>query len=344
MDNRTKLTGKPNVMKEVNKGLIKDTLLNVETATRVEIAEATKISQPTVNAIMKEMLKEGLIVEVGHAISSGGRKAMRYALNQNAANVAAVILKPQELTYEIADIFGRSIEKGNVPVNRKKNYVQNLTVIVEKLLEQYSSIKALAGGVPGAVSEQGEIFAVPQIRELEKLNLNKLLKERYNIHVLILNDISTIAFGYYRMSIRKRQDDMVFVHIGEGLGASTIVGGKVLNGFSSFAGEIGYMKVNEESNIEAVLFSQDEKEKKQNVISRVIVNTICLINPPQIVFGGNDVSSELINGIRTYCLKELPAGMIPDFIILEDEDKFYLQGAVQSAIDSVREGISLVEH
>ena len=338
---KIKLTGQPNVMKEVNRSLIKEALIKAETATRVELSQMTKVSQPTVNAIIKQMLESSEVKELGYGLSSGGRKAMRYGFNHEITCIAAVILSSVKMQYEIADLSGKSMERAVIAINQGKSYVQNLNELVKRLLKKNQYIKGLTIGVPAAVSGTGEVFAIPQIPELEGCNLKEMLERDFHIHVKVVNDINTTAYGYYCIGIDTKMDDMVFIHAGAGLGASMIINGRVLNGFSSFAGEIGYMQINSGQEVQRT-FEVSSLQEKTGIISRIVVNIICLVNPPLIVLGGTDISTEMVEKIKTYCIDSIPSGMIPNLMVLEDEEKYYLEGAVQTAVSSVGEGIRLV--
>ncbi|MDV3428870.1 MAG: winged helix-turn-helix transcriptional regulator, partial [Bacillota bacterium] len=78
MDN---LSGKPQVMKKVNSGLIKQILKDKGSATKAEISESTGISATTVRALLNQLIRSSEIVSLGFDESSGGRRAERYALN-----------------------------------------------------------------------------------------------------------------------------------------------------------------------------------------------------------------------------------------------------------------------
>ena len=75
------ITGKPTVLKELNIGLIKAALGEHGQATRVEIAKLTGISQPTVNLLIKELIENETVLNLGAAPSTGGRRAEVYTLS-----------------------------------------------------------------------------------------------------------------------------------------------------------------------------------------------------------------------------------------------------------------------
>ena len=61
---RKEMTGKPAVLKEVNIGLIMDTLRRMGNATRVELSRETGISQPTINVLIKELTEKERLTDM----------------------------------------------------------------------------------------------------------------------------------------------------------------------------------------------------------------------------------------------------------------------------------------
>ncbi|MDE7238248.1 MAG: winged helix-turn-helix domain-containing protein, partial [Lachnospiraceae bacterium] len=97
-------TGKPALMKELNIGLIMDALQNKGRATRVELAALTNLSQPTVNMLIGELVKEQAVISLGIAESTGGRRAELFALNSKRAALAAVLIKKDVIEAVVTDL------------------------------------------------------------------------------------------------------------------------------------------------------------------------------------------------------------------------------------------------
>ena len=65
MTRKKELTGKPAVMKEINISLIVDALQALGSASRVELCNYTKISQPTVNQLIRELMTDNTVLSLG---------------------------------------------------------------------------------------------------------------------------------------------------------------------------------------------------------------------------------------------------------------------------------------
>src|SRR3990172_2451549 len=90
----TILTGKPQLNRFVNRRLILDQIRRNGTTSRADLAKQTAIRPPTVSAVVKELIDEGLIEERGIGQTSGGRAPRVIVLRRN---------KPCTLGFEISE-------------------------------------------------------------------------------------------------------------------------------------------------------------------------------------------------------------------------------------------------
>ena len=88
----------------MNRLLVRDVIRRLGPIARFEIAKETGLTPSTVTVIASELLEAGIIKEVGHGESSGGRRPILLELNPMAANVFAVRLQRGELVTAIFDL------------------------------------------------------------------------------------------------------------------------------------------------------------------------------------------------------------------------------------------------
>lgn len=335
-----KLVGQPNVLREVNKGLIKATLTELKVASRVEIAAKTGISQPTVNSLINELLKEGSVIENGVANSSGGRKAIRYSLNSDMSHCLSVVLEQNEIEFVVANL------NNNIIAHHKADRINPWTLDEIKqeiagILEGEKNIKIIVVGVPGAVFDNGDITAIPKIPCLEEINLQKELEKEFGLKVIVKNDINVIALGYHKEHL-ETESNLICVHLGNTLGAGIVIDGKILTGNRCFAGEIGYMQIDKQVSRSELKLNEYSDKDRNECIARIVVNMVCTINPGTIILGGKNINVETVKTIRNLCNEVLPGDMIPTIEHLESEREYYLQGLTGIGIDTVTAGITLV--
>ena len=320
------MTGKPAVLKEVNIGLIMDTLRRMGNATRVELSRETGISQPTINVLIKELTEKEIVCSLGAGDSIGGRRAEIYTLNWKRNHYIAIAADRNGFQYCVFDLALNKETEGACARKDEMTSTEQLTELLGTLLAQTDDVTAIAIGVPGAVSSPGQIFAIPQIPEWEQFKLQSYLEEQFDLDIVVENDINAVAIGYLKAEQKAGNSvkDLIYFYVGEkGLGAGIMIGGKLHCGCNSFAGEVGYMQVAQDS-IESQL-SQMCDEERGELLSKVITNMICVLDPQQIVLGGR-VTKAMAEQIDKACQESLPLKRMPVFTVISDSRDYYFGG------------------
>lgn len=153
---RKEMTGKPAVLKEVNIGLIMDTLRRMGNATRVELSRETGISQPTINVLIKELTEKEIVCSLGAGDSIGGRRAEIYTLNWKRNHYIAIAADRNGFQYCVFDLALNKETEGACARKDEMTCTEQLTELLGTLLAQTDDVTAIAIGVPGAVSSPGQ--------------------------------------------------------------------------------------------------------------------------------------------------------------------------------------------
>lgn len=344
------LRGKPQILKKVNSSLVLETLAELGLATRVELAKKTKLSQPTVNSIVRAFEIEGLVRKKGLGISEGGRRAEIYELNPVYCLIVVMTLHTDRIEFRVINALEAIVDRGNHKIKNQELILDEINHLILKITQTNENIKIISIGVPGAVSNQGVIYSIPQIISLEGVNLQKELAEYHAIPVAVNNDLNTTALGYYTMSLQSQSDNMVYLSIGKGIGAGIVLDGKVLKGHSNFAGEVAYMYSTQDKYVaqmhtaplEQSFFHAQTMDEKIQVIARMVINIICTLNPSFIVFSSSGVSEDELVAMKTICAQRLPAFALPNFQRIDDEQLYYMNGLLQIARNALDQDIKLI--
>lgn len=326
-------------MKELNISLIKDALKKSGRATRVELSKQTKISQPTVNLLINELLADKTVVSLGAAKSTGGRKAELYALNLKKSAVALVIVSEGGFETAVVDMGLAEERRETVKRDRRQSCFKQLVCVLGEMLAKSPNIGAVSVGVPGAVSENGEVFAIPQIPELEHFALRTELENRFDLPVQITNDINATTFGY--KLLHKEAENLVYLYTeGEKIGAGLILNGVLYPGCTSFAGEVGYMQLGGRS-VEEIMSGKEAGLSLLSLLAQVVVNLVCMFNPEKIVLAGRTDMEEQLLKLVQECEHLLPAGVLPVMDIAKAEEGYYLKGLGGLGIALLEKGIHI---
>lgn len=324
------LTGKPEIMKRMNTELIYKTLIELNSATRAEITERTKISATTVRALLAELLENGEIVVSGIDESSGGRRATRYTLNRERNLLLSLFIDKGEIVYQIGDLTGDVIEKGSQPVSG------NVSIAAIRFVEsclKRRDICAIGLGVPGIV-EKGHYYVSSGFNIWYVNNLGEQLQANFHLPVILENDLNAIALGFAIRYAEKNgcrdlgSINIVYIHLNPGCaGGGVISDGKIVHGAKQFAGEFGFMPILPDKTL-GVLLEEYHKEEFAKTIARLIALINCVSNPSLIVIGGvliqNDrVSLDEVKSAAASFISDLT---LPEIIFSKDYHNDYLSG------------------
>jgi len=329
-------------LKEYNVNLVTNSLMEMKTATRGQLAKKTGLSQPTVNSIVQELESRGVVSPGGFAAAAGGRRPLCYTLRTDHLRAATIRVLPQSLEYSVLTVDGSVIFRNSWVLAEDETHLNGLRALLKTLLKQDSDIRVVSVGVPGVVGPGGVLYAIPQIPSLEGVALNHVLTKQFALPVYVENDMNLVALGSVVAGAGQTLFDMVFVHIGQGVGAGIVMGGQIIRGFSSFAGEIAYMVKplgdnRDGETLEYLLAQTDSISEQARLITGMLVSIISLLNPPVISFGSTLASEEMLLHLRHECEKHLPLWTLPTFQLMADEAAAYDRGLLALVHDVLAE-------
>lgn len=325
-------TGKPELMKQMNRALIYRALIALRTVTRAEIATQTKLSVTTVRSLLDELTQENAVVALALDESSGGRRAQRYALNGRQNLLLALYFEHDRIRYQISDLLGNELEAGERPA-----LGEDAAVAVEALfasLEMRGAIRAVGLGVPGIV-ENGRYYLSDTQSAWLVSSIGEQLEQELKLPVLLENDLNAVAVGF---ALRRAQNlpagdasglDMVYIHFNYGCsGAGVVADGRIVRGGSRFAGELGHLPMGDGKTLNEALSAAATPDGQLEVICRAIATVNCVTNPALVVLGGDRFADGAFSAeqITARLKTQIPDPLCPAIDICTDCGADYLAG------------------
>ena len=166
--------------------------------------------------------------------------------------LAGIDIGGTTIKFGLIDPRGKVIFKDQKPtvVGRGAEPLLHLVSnIAESLLyhaaEEELDVRWLGVGTPGAVEPRtGKIIGPsPNITGWEGTELGGTLKKRINLPVFVDNDVNVMALAEARFGAAMNYKTAVCIAMGTGVGGGIVIDGKVLQGASGGAGEIGHMVI-----------------------------------------------------------------------------------------------------
>lgn len=326
------LLATPKSMKKVILRGIRTTLLELGSATKLELSQTLEISLPTISKFLTQMEENGEIFLVGLDESSGGRRAKRYTYNPEYMLGLAIFLERTETNYTIFNCTGEVKEQGIAPSVLIEEGLNFLTECIENIMSKYPKIASIAIGVPGAV-DSGRIIYIPGYEQFQNFDLKGYYEKRFSVPVIVENDMNAAVLGYQNMMGMKDRQSLIYLYFGQnGPGAGILINGEVVRGSTSFSGEVQFVPQYNDRNFGQALENGRGLNKlticedyEIDAISRLIVSFVSIINPHAIIFCNDEVEKAILDKIANASSKYVPSEHLPD-LKLSDWKQDYLYG------------------
>lgn len=309
---------------------IRSSLLEVESATKVELSQRLDISFPTVSKFLDQMEKDGEILFAGLDESSGGRRAKRYTYNPEHRLGLAIFLERTETNYAIFNCKGEVKDQGIAPSVLVDDGLRLLTKSLEELMNKFPKISSMAIGVPGSVKD-GRIFYIPGYEQFQDFDLKEYYQDLLSIPVVIENDMNAAVLGYQQYR-KIKEKSLVYLYSGQnGPGAGILINGNVVRGSTSFSGEVSFVPQYDHRNFQEALNRGSEPSKVRisqeheiDAISRLIASFVAIINPHTFIFCEDEVDIGGLEKIKDRSTKYIPMEHLPELTSSNWEQDYLL--------------------
>ncbi|MBB2942086.1 putative NBD/HSP70 family sugar kinase [Actinoplanes lutulentus] len=244
----TRLPGTPRLLRALNDRAALDLLLTRGPLTRAQLGEMTGLSKVTASQLVERLEERGLVRRVGEQAGGRGPNAQLYAVTPGSAHVIGVDVGPDCVVAACADITGTIIsrvEQSTKDTDDPVGVVHN--AVIQAATEagtDMSSVRRVVLGTPGLVDpESGEISFAHDLPRWHRGLLAELRKD-LSTPVLFGNDVNLAAVAESGTGgAATGVSDFALIWIGRGVGLATVIAGRLHQGATGAAGEIGYLPV-----------------------------------------------------------------------------------------------------
>ena len=293
--------------------------------TTKQISSTVGINIVTVGTILKDLIKQDILLTKDKISQGKGRPTTQYQLNPNYFHFLSLILYRKEsktnFILRILDAHKNvlTFSEGVIDLVTKDGIIS----ILNKELHS-STIKLIIITVPAVVSNDQIVES--DIIELKHMNLQKEVEEQLGISTVIKNDMNCCAQGYHLNHPIYKNISYLFLVKDGGPGCGSIVNGQLLEGKSQIAGEIIYLPFLE-------FFEKGRVDYSMENVAKTIACLVSILNPEKILITGDAVVDMDILKLNSYCQKYLPNQFIPKLEMKSDYFSDYYKGINEIAIN-----------
>ncbi|MHA7284106.1 ROK family transcriptional regulator [Arthrobacter sp. TMS2-4] len=229
-----------------------DLIRSAGSISRAELTTLTGLTQPAISSIVKKLINENLIREVGQSDSTGGKRRRMLAMNPVARFGVGVQVAAQGLLWMATDMRGGVLGRRRTP----EAPISDPAAMTRRVADEYGAFLAalqlpaeasvgLALVGPGPIDQASGLFQGSQTPQAwTGFDIPASLREKLQLPVLIENDASSAALGEFWSRQVSRQRTFACIYMNMGIGAGVIVDGALYRGASSNAAELGHISLN----------------------------------------------------------------------------------------------------
>ena len=255
-------------------------------------------------------------------------------------NILAIDIGGTMIKYGLVSFDGKILSTDKIETEAEKG-LENILNKIDNIFKRYKENNPVGIAVSGTGQINGMIGKViggnPIIPNWIGTNLVKILEEKYNLPIVLENDVNCVALGEKWIGAGKDLSNFICLTIGTGIGGGIILNNQLFRGENFVAGEFGHILIKKgefeqfastTALIRLVkertgkilngkeIFDLEKKEivEYQEVISEWIENLtdglssiIYCFNPANIILGGGVIGQgePLINRIKNSLFKKI---------------------------------------
>ena len=217
------------------------TLLSKSPLARTELAALTGYSPSTVTGIINDLSTAGYVRVVGQVESSGGRPRTLIEFDRTSITIAVVGVRGNRVWAQLVDLNATLIDSVECNFDAGQPLIDATAAITELTARAQVTPSRVVLALPGVVARDGSAKLAPAFGAVSHVVLADALAELVGMPVTVENDVNLIALGERQAGAGNGVDDLAVIHIEDGIGATIVIGGRVLDGSSRSAGEIGFL-------------------------------------------------------------------------------------------------------
>lgn len=225
-------------IRQQNTQLVLRHIFEIQPISRAEISELTGLNKASVSEIIRELINDEFITEIGSGKSTdlGGRRPVLLSLNKNAGVVLGIDVGINSIRYIVSNLDGSIVEQDKLKVSNSNDYFDIIFNIISNTLalaQDYKhSLISTTISVQGAV-HNNEIIFTPNYNliDLEKL------KHKFDFPIFFENEANLAALSQTYIN---KESELAAISLRTGIGAGIIFKKEIYLGHQGGAGELGH--------------------------------------------------------------------------------------------------------
>ncbi len=237
--------------RERDQAVVVDVIRRFGPVSRIDIHDLTRLRPGTISSLVRGLLRERRIIEVGPSDNPTGRKQVLLQMNQDHGYVAALEFDAEAVFAAIMNLGGKIRHSITEPANVGEGVsglVGQLIRAVERAICEAGIDRQAVAGIgiadPGLIDSERRVSLVSSTIDFWKaVPIGEIFESHFGTPVLLESNTRARTYAERILGAGHMADDMLYVEYGSGIGMGIISDGKILRGKGECAGEFGHTHV-----------------------------------------------------------------------------------------------------
>ena len=237
----------PQLLRRMNVRRLLELLQMCGPSTRADLTRSTGSSAPTVSKVIAALMDSGL-VEEGEALAAPlGRPGTVLRLSREAAQVIGVVIDARRCQVIPAGLDGINHDEVVESFPTPHNYdtlIDQISDAVQRLMQRSAKTLSIGISVPGLINRrEARCTFSPNFHVTDGHSPARDLSERVGVNCSLYQETQALCLSERMFGGPEPLDDFVVLEISTGLGLGVFNSGRLLEGHSGLAGELGHVTV-----------------------------------------------------------------------------------------------------
>ena len=235
--------------KDINRSRVLNAIRKGDKLSRNEIAEEIGLTAPAVGNLVSELIRDGLVREVGRRSPLRGQPPIELELCPEGAYALGLLLERSLIAGVLVNLAGEVLDHRDIHLSSTpspQEALGHLSELVKELNQPLYTPKLLGVGLAtfGPLDLEAGTISTPQFsNEWNRIPLRDQLSEATGLTVYLDNDATAAAIGEYWYGAGRQYPNYLYINLCDGLGGGLFLNGRAYRGASLNAAELGHMLI-----------------------------------------------------------------------------------------------------
>lgn len=233
-----------------NRELVLKILQNEGRCTRVELSRQSGLKQGTITNIIGDFVSWGVVEETGALVGKKGRRSIGIRITDEPYRVIGLRITRQ---YFMVGVFALNGTLIGTEFRQDYEATDPLVVLgqacdtINRIIAEGGDCRYVALGVavPGPyLRDVDEVAMINSFPGWRRVPVGRVIREKVMIPVIVDHDANAGVLAEWSLEAdQAAHDSILYISVGQGVGAGILRGGAVFRGARGVAGEIGHTSV-----------------------------------------------------------------------------------------------------